>query len=565
MKKQGCINLLAILLFIWFAAAVLFKAAHQPLSYDDSYNAAVASNFAAGAGWVTDYHVLVPFNSTITTGPSLLLPAAALVKVFGPQLWVPSIANALSMVFMVLLCGVLLRRVMSDDECFLGVTVVSLFSLSLYDQIIWAQLIGDGFAALTLIAVILLLVKSSEERVGWPFALAAGALFAVALLAKLYAVIAIMGMVFALFVRAIVAHLSREESVLHALKIAGVFSAGAIAMLAPWQFYKYQAMGELSAELQVSRELFSEMFFRNFGSGIEALSEADSLFAHFSAVSQKSFAGLVNYLQIGPWWATYFALFMIALPFVVGAGLLLWRRLNSYALTLLLLSAGASAHWAWYIFISSGDPRYVRISMVLTCILIASLLSFRLRISALAALLAIGIVLLPSLKREALADLLLFDGNSEQLAVQGRFVRASENISSGEVLVGCGWVVSRVVDYAAPTNNGLADVVLLLRDSLENAGYSAAEKAPLAEGQREKNVELPRPLNIRLPMNLGEWAFAKRRQLCPIAEYLETVCDRTAFQEGFYAVKTCSISSVPEKVATAVMASEPIHLSGSSW
>lgn len=562
MKKRVYVNALAVLLFAWFCAAIIFMAAHQPLSYDDSYNATVASNFAAGAGWITDYHAPVPFNSTITTGPSLLLPAAALIKVFGPQLWVPGLTNAVAMLLVVLLCGVLLRRAIPDDERFLGIVALSLFFLALYEHIIWTQLIGDGFSAVTLIAALLLFARASQEHSNWSPAFFAGILFAAALLSKLYAAIAIAGILFAFSVRIMMAGASRAGSIPQALKTVGVALAGALVLLAPWQLYKYSVLSELSTELQLKRALFDEMFFRNFGSGIGALSRADGLFAHVAAVSQKSFNGLVNYLQIGTWWGTYFALCLIALPFIVGAGLLFWRRLNTYALTVLLLSAGASAHWAWYIFISSGNPRYVRISVVLTCVLLASLLALRLRMAALVVLLG-GIFLLPPSKQDGLAELLLFNTSNEQLVVQERFVRASENIAHGEVLAGCSWVVSRVVDYASPANSDLSDVVLLLRHALEEMDYKVVSPDALVTMQHAPDIVLPQPLNIRLPMNLGEWAFAKRLQLCPIAEYLETVCDQTVFQDGYYAVKTCSISSVPANVAIAVMASEPIHLSGS--
>src|SRR5215510_7938742 len=62
------------------------------IQYDDAHNANVAKDLAFGVGYSTSYHELVPFNPEATTGPAMLLPAAAFVWLFGNRYWVPTFA-----------------------------------------------------------------------------------------------------------------------------------------------------------------------------------------------------------------------------------------------------------------------------------------------------------------------------------------------------------------------------------------------------------------------------------------------------------------------------------------
>ncbi|MFD3299092.1 hypothetical protein [Aquipseudomonas alcaligenes] len=564
-KERLFINIFVALLFAWFAAAIIFKAVHQPLSYDDSYNATVASNFAAGYGWVTDYNQLIPFNSTVTTGPALLLPAAAMVKVFGLQLWVPSVTNALLMLVVLVFCGALLREFSHSSKSFLCAAALSLLCLAVYDLNIWTQLVGDGFSAIALVAAIFFLARSSAKGPS-PFSLlAAGFFFAAAILSKMYAVIAVLGVAFAVCAQEAIDYARGGRTAIRTSKSIGVVLIGGLLLLAPWQLYKMGVLGGLPESLQVKRAIFSEMFFREFGSGIEELEQADALLAHFLAMSRKNFSGLLSYLQLSEWWGGGFALMMVTLPFLVGGCLLFWRPRNAALRAELFLAAGASAHWFWYIFISAGGPRYVRISIVLSCILFACLLARRLNMFFLAALLGIGMTLLPPSKQDNLVSLLRFNNDSAQtLSAQARFAQAAITTAGvDEPLAGCSWVVSRLVDYAAPANGGLVDVVLLMRKALEQQNYSAQLAAMPAEAQAGLPIVLQHPIKVRLPMHLGEWAYAKRLMLCPIADYLESVCRQSVFEDGYYVIRTCTISSLPADVASTVLATEPLHLSGS--
>ncbi|MFZ4409287.1 MAG: hypothetical protein ACOYOH_18240 [Paracraurococcus sp.] len=80
------------------------------VEYDEAYNATVAKAVAAGEGYVTSYHRVVPYNPEITTGPTVLLPMAALIAGFGPTIWAPGLATWLVSAIALLLLAAGLPR-----------------------------------------------------------------------------------------------------------------------------------------------------------------------------------------------------------------------------------------------------------------------------------------------------------------------------------------------------------------------------------------------------------------------------------------------------------------------
>ena len=92
-----------LLLFL-FAAFILptVNAAivHGVRCGDDAFHAMIAKNLAMGLGYSTTASsatrfVLTRFDPNTGVGPSLILPAALFVAVFGNREWVPGIAAVL--------------------------------------------------------------------------------------------------------------------------------------------------------------------------------------------------------------------------------------------------------------------------------------------------------------------------------------------------------------------------------------------------------------------------------------------------------------------------------------
>ncbi|MFD3299093.1 hypothetical protein [Aquipseudomonas alcaligenes] len=566
MSKRAVIALLAVLVFSWFAVAVVFESVHQPLVYDDAYNASVARNFSMGMGWVTDYHVRVPFNSTVTSGPTLLLPAAALMKVFGPQLWIPGLINACLMLSLLLIGGVTLRRLIDSDLQFLAIVVLCVVFLAIYDTRVWSEFVGDGVIPLAIAVAAALIVGSLQSIERYRCAAAAGALLALAALSKLYALIAIMGLIFsclALYIRGISV---QEIQVPAAIKSYGVAMVAAAAFIVPWKIYASLSLGAFSAAEILAREEFSASFFQRYGSGIDGLIGADNIFVHMWSNAERNFSRLVPSLQINEWWGSWFAFALLSLPFVVGLILLLHHSRRGISQLLLLLSGAAAAHWFWFIFISTGAPRYSRVAMVLSCILVALLLSLKYQKVLLPLALATLVLLLPAAQKSQLVDLLFLNAPAAQsLKQQENFITAVSSLQGDTPVAGCDWAVSRVLDYAAPAASPLKDAVLLLRHALREEGYSKAHgRGEVSTMALKQEIKFAHPVNFRLAINMGEWAYHKKLGTCPIAAYLDSVCDRVVFSEGLYAIKECSVGSIPAATAAIVSDSPSIHLSGSA-
>ncbi len=82
-------------LFAIFARYTLSAGAAASPGFDDAFFAVVAKNVASGVGYASSYHEVKAYDEEISTGPSVILPAALLVSAFGNKPWVPGVAAAL--------------------------------------------------------------------------------------------------------------------------------------------------------------------------------------------------------------------------------------------------------------------------------------------------------------------------------------------------------------------------------------------------------------------------------------------------------------------------------------
>lgn len=91
---ERLLGAVGLALFALFSVYVLTDALVMPLAYDDPYNASVAKNVALGLGYGTSYGGFRPYNPDISTGPTLILPLAALIRIVGNTAWAPGLCVA---------------------------------------------------------------------------------------------------------------------------------------------------------------------------------------------------------------------------------------------------------------------------------------------------------------------------------------------------------------------------------------------------------------------------------------------------------------------------------------
>jgi hypothetical protein len=164
---------------------------------DDAYIAIAAKNLASGYGYASS----VPyqggqgprlFDPGLSTGPTLVLPAAALIKVFGATPWAPGLATALvTTILLIILTRVAGRRVGAVRAvAYVALMLALQYTLTAGSRFAsWYSLLGEVPAALLTVLGVAVFVwgRGGRRRVAWAF-LALGLAFTAKTLALLGAI-----------------------------------------------------------------------------------------------------------------------------------------------------------------------------------------------------------------------------------------------------------------------------------------------------------------------------------------------------------------------------------------
>jgi hypothetical protein len=256
--------------------------------YDDAHNANVAKNFAMGFGYSTSYHEIVEFNPQASTGPSVLLPAAAFIRVFGNQYWVPTFSVVVCIWTTLLLVLALLRRHLGRFEWCVATALIA-FALMVY-HVGEFGLLGDVPAALLAVASLLYLSQPRESSNRLAPVLVAGLLLGLAIEAKLIAALVIPS---ALLYLLLAPDAPGSTSGLGRVTSCVVLLAAAFLPVALWEAWQLAAVGSLHAWIELKQRQYS--FFSTW-SGLGGLQQTSSL-------------GLLmrdSWIRKGPLLASYF-------------------------------------------------------------------------------------------------------------------------------------------------------------------------------------------------------------------------------------------------------------------
>ena len=123
----------AVGLVICCALAALVAGLRAPLTYDEAYNLQVVRHLAHTGMYATDGAIYDGeprlFDAYITTGPTLLVPAAVMVELLGDHLWVARIAPTAGFLLLLGSAGVAGRRVAGRWGAVFGVLAVLMVDL----------------------------------------------------------------------------------------------------------------------------------------------------------------------------------------------------------------------------------------------------------------------------------------------------------------------------------------------------------------------------------------------------------------------------------------------------
>jgi len=338
-------------LFIWFFASSLSIAYHKAPQHDDAMFATIPKNFLNGYGWATSYGEKIPFNPDISTGPTLLLPATAMIALFGNQTWVPAMTGTIMNITLALLILWQLSRLTKNRSAvfFALLLSISLFTVNDFKTF-------SAYYTGSLLFTFALLIALNRNYSFALRSLSYGALAAIGLYAKPLILLS-----FLLAAPCILLFECRRN-----FKKYGIFillmSIGFAVIFSPWSIYKRSVLSEYSASYQAARNAYAKQFFENHGTGIGQLKISPNKFNYFLSNSRKNYRILSNFLLRENNYPIYIlfavigaAFFIITRAMIQGHLLAPAETASSYSFEIFfaaILAFVILGNIAWYIFLS---------------------------------------------------------------------------------------------------------------------------------------------------------------------------------------------------------------------
>ncbi len=327
---------------------------HLPIWRDDAFFASVAKNLANGDGYKAvffdkDY----AFNHGISTGPTVILPAAALMFFFGNQYWVPGAANIALIWCLLIGIFILIEDFVGKKKwpfCLLALSLSLLFSIGSYGNensdnlILWHSLMGEIPAALCVIVGTLLLFtrQFSAKKM-----LLGGLFLGLAIMSKVLAAIATLVILISFSLRILKEKIPK--------KILLIIAAGFCAAL-PFFLFELVKFISLGWSQYLDLNIKTAEHYRHYGAVIT--SRQDNGITIYSDIKWN-----LSVLR-GVLGTTYLML-IPATIYVAYAAFVGRNNNNSHCIpagiTLILCCI---AHITWWTLFSFGMDRYLVIALI---------------------------------------------------------------------------------------------------------------------------------------------------------------------------------------------------------
>lgn len=457
--------------------------------YDDAYIASVAKNLSMGHGYSTSFHSIKNFDSEISTGPTIIIPTALFIGIFGNKYWVPGLASSfiiMIMLFIVLWMpsGIGLNSIKLRSYCLL---ILLFFICYLFrnNEHLWFSLYGEVPSALFAVTATML-IFSSDSPSAWR-SLFAGIIAGAAFLTKTITAFNIIALLMVLPVWLFLINrdsLSWKKARLYMV----IFVAGIVILPATFEAYK---KASLSAQDYQEMRVDAKRHLYTSGSGIAQMQAAPSLWDYIKKNVHRNNAILVNYTG-----GLFFYGMIIAIIMLVIAGSLGKSPLHfiSYALLLSFL-----AHVIWWECLSSmGWIRHLYPGLIFLTVSLSILIT-QVKKQTLLLIITCLCVIIFIPKWNALKTIIPTNWQKEEkitsLLKTADFIKNNPNYS----YVGAGWWMSRDLEYILPGVNNFKDYLRLT----------------VSEAKEMKNIALVR--NVRF------WSGQRNPYLAELTEACQNV------------------------------------------
>jgi hypothetical protein len=474
---------------------------------DDAFIAVAAKNLALGDGYATSVlssggEGLRLFDPALSTGPTLVLPASAIIRVFGSTPWAPGLATALVTTALLTLITLVLGRWLGLVRTlwYLAVMLTLMYTLTAGARFAhWYELLGEVPAAmLTILAVALIVWRPTRRRyVAWCF-LALGLAF----MTKTLALLGVVPVVIWLLVPLV---RSRGRNGRQWTDLA----VGAAAFSVPVLLFEAWKISSLGIDAYL-------VSLRDFGSFLSNTGGAHSGSVWGRVVANSAVLG-DNY-GFGP-------LTLLLVLLALGAVAHVCADARARTFSRLLLGCGAT-YLAYFVFLSTGNPRYALIGLLLLAASAACVVLARppaVAIVAVVAVVTIAVVpaharVLGPVSAAQHGDLYRPDKRVVNLEATAQFLAKVQHKGR---FVGGWWATVEDLEYMLPTVSNFV---------------------------RVENVAQSQMHDGRLLVRNRIWtSFAQ----APLFTIWAKTCDKVVFSAPPYLVTQCPQSRASDRLSTA--------------
>lgn len=319
---------------------------------DDAIFSVVAKNLAAGEGYLSTFspyqrhgdeiRLFDPFSTT--TGPTLIVPAAAMIRVAGNQYWVPGVTTALAILALLAGIAATWRRLLGRNVWWvLALLLVLLQLTSVEHYALWFTMLGELPASLLVILGASLLAPDRwrPRRV-----FLAGLALGCAFLTKTVAAVGIGGVVLSLAAAAALARFPSRAGPPPPAADPRTWLAVLAGLLLPNLAYEAWKLAALGGAGYLELKALERMYVSTHpGSGIDSFAREGV--AGVLATLQKNWAVLVKFLGGAA------SALAAAAACVLGAALA-WRPRAPSERLVAMLATAAAAHVGWWLALSSS-------------------------------------------------------------------------------------------------------------------------------------------------------------------------------------------------------------------
>lgn len=463
---------MAGLLWLAFALLMLFVACQRPFDYDSGFFSSAAKSLALGGGYASHYHVRQWLDPLFSTGPALVVPLAAAIRVWGNAAWLPFVQNALVHVALLGFWLWALFRVFPERRA-LALSVAFVVLWLVYEPRWWVVFTADMQMLLLLLLLAWLLVDEqlpSTRR--W---LGLGVLMAWVWQAKVLSVIGLAVVAVVLMRQCWVA--GRWRWLLWCL-------LGFFLLWLPLQALVWQAQAQMTpTELATWKALKWQDLMDRPSSGVGLLLQAESKWAHLLLSLQRSTLVVSKHLaQYGfPVWVVFLLLAGTVLMGVRSLAALFSCRPIKLSWVLAWM---AMAYLAWYfLFCFALAPKFAYLPIMLSMAAVLVWLAERHAVLPVLAL-AMLLLVLPTAKWQELAGFYVpesdgFAGYREDSRDLVDYLQANP---PARPLAGCSWYAApRTLEYLLPGVQAFRDCYQQVGEAIQSGWTYPADATVIVD------------------------------------------------------------------------------------